>query len=523
MAITVVCTDSGREIPDPRSRDRLVSIYRGAQTGYPQAPPFNPPRVYPEFSGRGQPMPTDPTNHVFESVREALRLLGLDAARFGQPDWNPLVGLIHHGDRVLVKPNWVSHQHAANDSWQQLITHGSVIRAVTDYIQLALRGRGEIVLADGPMLDANFEEICQRTGATKIRDFYRELKGAVPLELVDLRNLRFDVRDAVVVARHPLPGDPRGTAVANLGRESALFGFRGEGRYYGADYDTGEVNRHHRGDVHEYLLSATAMSADVIVDIPKLKTHHKVGVTMALKGVVGLNCGRNWLPHRTQGTPQQGGDQFASSGLRQRVELAAVRTFEKASLRFPRAVPHLYRIAKRMGKHVFGESHATVRGGGWHGNDTLWRMVLDINRALMYGDRQGSLQSALTKRRFCVVDGIVAGEGLGPVSADPATAGVILAGQNPVAVDIAGAELMGFDYRRIPMLANALLDHPLPLVEFGADDVRLVSNAADWSGTLEDLRRAQPFAFNAPLGWDHFLEREPTNAAGVRDAGSNIA
>lgn len=35
-----------------------------------------------------------------------------------------------------------------------------------------------------------------------------------------------------------------------------------------------------------------------------LKTHQKLGVTLALKGIVGLNCGRNWLPHRTQGTAE---------------------------------------------------------------------------------------------------------------------------------------------------------------------------------------------------------------------------
>ena len=102
---------------------------------------------------------------------------------------------------------------------------------------------------------------------------------------------------------------------------------------------------------------------------------------MALKGVVGLNCGRNWLPHRTQGTPEQGGDQFASSGLRHVLESRVVTAFEIASLKFPRAVPQLYRLAKRLGKRIFGESHRTIRGGGWHGNDTLWHMAHDINRA----------------------------------------------------------------------------------------------------------------------------------------------
>ncbi len=311
---------------NPTLTDCLVSICRGARAAYPVTAPFHPPEVYPELARGGRAVPIDPTNDVYAAVRESFRLLGLDADHYGQSDWNPLFELVRPGDRVMLKPNWVSQRHGRNDTWQQVITHGSVIRAVVDYVQLALDGRGEIILADGPLLSTDFAEVCRRTGAADVRDYFFSLKGAVPLELVDLRTLRFDTRDAVVVARHDLPGDPRGAAVVDLGRRSALFGFKGEGHYYGADYDTSEVNRHHRGEIQEYQLSASAMGADVIIDIAKLKTHHKVGVTMALKGIVGLNCGRNWLPHRTQGTPEQGGDQFSSSGARQKIEMAVVRT-----------------------------------------------------------------------------------------------------------------------------------------------------------------------------------------------------
>ena len=197
-------------------------------------------------------------------------------------------------------------------------------------------------------------------------------------------------------------------------------------------------------------MSGTALSADLMIDVPKLKTHQKVGVTLALKGVVGLNCGRNWLPHRTQGTPAEGGDQFAESGMLQRAEHWIIRSMEQASLRFPTAAPSVYRVAKRVGKKVFGTTDATVRGGGWHGNDTIWRMVLDINRALTYGGLDGRLHDAPARKRFCVVDGIVAGDGTGPIYADAKPCGVVVAGANPVAVDVACAELMGFDHAQDP-------------------------------------------------------------------------
>jgi uncharacterized protein (DUF362 family) len=494
--------------PRPELTDGLVSICQSRSASYPKVSPFHPAIAYPELGRLSPHASVDPANEVYGCVRESLRLLKLDAANYGSARWNPLREFVRPGDQVLIKPNWVCHKHDLNDSWEQLITHGSVIRPIIDYVQLALEGRGAISVADGPMLSSDFSEICRRTGITGLTRYYETLPGAVHLDLLDLRSILFETRDAVILRRHKLAGDPRSGVAVGLGRQSAFHGFAGEGRYYGADYDAREVNRHHHGDVQEYQLSGTAMAANVIIDVPKLKAHHKVGVTMALKGVVGLNCGRNWLPHRTQGTPEQGGDQFQSSGVRQKAESALVSAFERTSLRFPRVVPRIYGMAKRVvGKRVFGKSHLTIRGGGWHGNKTLWRMVHDINRALVYADASGRLHPGVTKRRFCIVDGIVAGEGMGPTSADPIACGVVVAGQNPVAVDVVGAELIGFDHTRIPMLAEAFVDHSLPLIRFGADDIRIASNVATWCGGIESLRSANPFSFAAPLGWIDYIER----------------
>ena len=485
--------------------ERIVAVVSMPGSRY-SAPPFDPSLQFPELGRLGFSVETDPTNQVYSAIRETLRLLEMDPSHFGTRLWNPLRGIVRPGDHVVVKPNWVSHKHERNDTWEQIVTHGAVLRPILDYVQLALEGKGAISVADGPMLDSDFARICQLTGANRLHDFYKH-RSSVPIELLDLRSVLFETRNAVVIRRQKLPGDPRGSVAVDLGRRSALYGFKGEGRYYGADYDMKEVNDHHRGELHEYLLSGTAMKADVIVDVPKLKSHHKVGVTLALKGVVGLNCGRNWLPHRTQGTPQTGGDQFARSSYRQLLESWGVRTFEEASLRFPRVAPWCYRFAKHLGRMIFGESTHTVRGGGWYGNDTLWRMVHDINRALTYGDGSGRLHDRPTKRRLCIVDGIIAGEGLGPVNASAVACGVIVAGQNPVAVDVVGAELMGFDFTQIPMLLESFKPHALPLVDFMPSAIITRSNVPTWSGSIEKLRSACPFSFAPPLGWVDHIER----------------
>lgn len=493
--------------------EHRVAVCLSERLSYPEKVPFNPPEQFPEFAEMTLANATDPENAVYAAVRESLHLLGLDQDRFGTPQWNPLSTVVLQGDSVLIKPNWVSHKHELNESWQQIITHGAVLRAVIDYVQLALRGKGSIWLADGPMLNSDFDEICRRTGAAGLKQFYATQQGACPVELIDLRSIFFETRDDVVVARSSLPGDPRGGVAVDLGPRSALYRYQGEGRYYGADYDTAEVNEHHHGDKHEYQLSGSAMQADVIIDVPKLKTHHKVGVTLALKGVVGLNTNRNWLPHRTQGTPQQGGDQFAHSGSLQKLEQTTVRWFEQASLRFPRVVPPLYRLAKRIGRTVFGASHQTIRGGGWHGNDTLWRMVHDINRALQYADTEGNLHVRPQRRRFCVVDGIVAGEGTGPVFADSRAAGVILSGSCPAVVDTVAAELIGFDHTHIPSLAQAFEPHPLPLTTVAASDIQVTSNTPAWCGSLAEMAVSQPFSFAPPLGWENYIERTKASSS----------
>ena len=40
------------------------------------------------------------------------------------------------------------------------------------------------------------------------------------------------------------------------------------------------------------------------------------------------------------------------------------------------------RQLKGVGYAIFGDTEEIVRSGNWHGNDTCWRMTLDLNRIL---------------------------------------------------------------------------------------------------------------------------------------------
>ena len=128
------------------------------------------------------------------------------------------------------------------------------------------------------------------------------------LEVYDLRPECARKIDGVIVGHEPLPGDPAGYVKVNLGAHSAFMPVNHLCHLlYGAEYDMGELHRHQHGDVHEYLISKTILDADCVISVPKLKTHKKVGLTVNLKNLVGINGNKNWLPHHREGTPAQGG------------------------------------------------------------------------------------------------------------------------------------------------------------------------------------------------------------------------
>ena len=93
----------------------------------------------------------------------------------------------------------------------------------------------------------------------EIQNFYRH--RGLELELTDLRKEQWTCQGEVITSRRKLAGDPRGYVAFDLADRSEFFRHSGGGRYYGADYDDGEVNRHHTGGRHEYLIAGTQFTA----------------------------------------------------------------------------------------------------------------------------------------------------------------------------------------------------------------------------------------------------------------------
>ena len=145
--------------------------------------------------------------------------------------------------------------------------------------------------------------------------------------------------------------------------------------------------------------------------------------------------------------------------------------------------------------------------GNWYGNDTAWRMALDLNRILRFADAKGVLHERPQRRFFSIVDGIIAGEGDGPLGARAKPCGVLLAGCDAAAVDFVAASLMGFAPDDIPLVREAFAPTRLRVASSQRGDLNIVSSRPAWQGKAPIAGLCEHLDFLPPRGWLPLLGR----------------
>ena len=337
---------------------------------------------------------------------------------------------------------------------ESLIAQGSVIRAIADYAYIALQGQGKLTIGDSPQLETDFDEVVRATGIGKIAYYYGQ--HGMSVDILNLMQVRGRTRKIGGVAVRRLAGDPLGYKVVDLKADSEHYDIIADcGKFRVADYDRREMIKHHNREKNEYCISASVLDADVVISVPKLKTHAKTGMTGALKNMIGINGAKDWLPHHRAGSAESGGDEYLRSDLRKDV---VVRLKEEMVLtdNLLRIVPMRAMTVALILSRKVRPYNDPCQQGGWHGNDTIPRTIVDMNKILLYADQRGHHAGYAQRRLFVLVDGIVAGEKEGPMTPDAPQCGVLVAGYNPVEVDAACCGIMGFDYRKIPAIRHAL-------------------------------------------------------------------
>lgn len=440
------------------------------ECGYPCTPPFDPSHPYPE-SELSTPTSSD-RNDVYDLVRSCLCALGMDAENLGSRNWSPFRELLNPGNTVVVKPSLVSHVGFP----QAVVTHASVVRPIVDYCWKALEGRGAIIVCDAPTAEADFDLTVKNNG---LSEMIRILSNrGVNVSLRDLRALRVVAKSGIWVGEQQVPGGRAESVIVDVGALSAFSdpGFN-TGRLHGGAYDRRQTVRNHSDGRNEYCVSKTILEADAIISVPKLKTHRRAGLTCCLKNLVGINVDKNYLAHYSIGPQNVGGDEFPSlaawrlplvSGLRffhdlilsrywcmtgRLVALAMGLLYGSKTRAHGRLEPEGMNAADRLSEAATG---VACREGGWSGNETIWRMILDLNRLFLYARPDGSIADTVQRKVFHVVDGIVCGEGCGPLHPDPVNCGVVAAGYNAALIDKVLLDLAGIDYRLIPLYREAL-------------------------------------------------------------------
>lgn len=470
------------------------------RTEYPQSLTFSPSEEYPEYPFGGNL--SAEFNHVYDGVRNILKGLGFDKDRYGRNDWNPLGEIIKHGDTVLIKPNFVRDFHEYGWDMQSVITHGSVIRAILDYVFIALRNSGRIIIGDAPLQDSNFDRILSISALDKVISFYKG-KG-IYLEIVDFRSLKaITDKHRYILSQIENIGDPRGYADIDLGSDSLLNPISGSyPKFRVTNYDPKIMGIYHGQNKNKYVIANTVLTSDVIINIPKIKTHRLSGITVTLKNLVGINGNKDCLAHYRRDSIEEGGDEYQYKDIFKR---ASHNMEEKEFLSKSQFSKNFFRFLRRVFNTLIRlHSIDPFRGGSWYGNDTVWRTVLDINRILHYSDKTGKLRENVQRRVFNLVDGIVSGEKDGPLKPSAKYCGIMIGGLNPVAVEAVAARMMGFDYKKIPTIFNSFNIVKYPLCNFNPSDINVYSNHSKWNGM--NIESGDSLKFEPHKGWKGHIE-----------------
>ncbi len=405
------------------------------------------------------------------ALRSGLTALG-EVLGWSRPGAGSLGALIPPGGRVVVKPNWVMHSNKGPWGMECLITHPELLKAVVE--ALLESQAGALIVGDAPLQACDFATLIAYGGL----DGWAAALGAREPRFRGLRDFR-RTHSSLVGGVLQQQEDVRPLVdyvLFDLGVASLLEPVATRGNTFRVtQYDPRRMAGTHRAGRHQYLIARDLLDADVVVNLPKLKTHRKAGMTSALKNLVGINGNKEFLPHHRVGGAGAGGDCYPGrSRVKRMYEHLLDLQNGLRSHRLRRALnlpTRAVALASRLLIDRLGVE------GAWSGNDTVWRMCLDLNRILLYGRPDGTMADLPQRRLVSIVDAVVAGQGDGPLAPEPFPLGWILASEHAAALDLIGASLLGYSPERVPLVREAFGQFRWPLAPAGAAAVQLIDAA----------------------------------------------
>jgi uncharacterized protein (DUF362 family) len=481
------------DIPDPSGDPSL-----GSRVGIATLPASYPPAG---DAGDGS---------VAAALRRLTRGLGWSAE-----DRGAFGSVVPEGARVVVKPNWVAHQNQAPYGLDPLLTHPSLIRAVVD--ELLAGPVASVIVGDAPHQGCDLERLLAESGLAEWAAGL-ERRDARFEGVRDFRRTKMTWHGAVrETARDQRPMEH--FVLFDLGETSLLEPITTDDASFRVTlYPPALMRRTHAPGRHQYLIAREVLDADVVINLPKLKTHKKAGVTSALKNLIGINGNKEFLPHHRVGGSESGGDCYPGSSPVKRTLEFVYDLRNSTDAEVPQVLLGAASRLLQKVAHVSGDRLGVE--GSWSGNDTIWRTCLDLNRILVYGRLDGTLADVPQRDVLNVVDAVVAGHGDGPLAPQPLPLGMLVGGSNAAAVDWVSAQLLGYDPTRIPIAREAFGRFRWPLASFPPEAVTVVGDVGSGPAGAVLSRRDLPQPIAYPLGWIDAVAADRRGAVVAESSGA---
>ncbi len=461
---------------------------------------FRPCCVLPEFEGTGFDE-ISKENHIYEGIRDLFKLYEMDLEHFGTVDWNPLGEIIRPGETVLLKPNLVMDHNQSNGGTDCLYTQAAVTAPVIDYVIKAVGSTGKIIVGDAPMQECNFEKLVEDSGYSELIQYYKSKK--VNIEIVDFRGLVTDVSGTGMTRTQHIREDVEGVVV-DLKNESAFATYDDQHleRMRITNYNPLRLKSHHSSGKHEYNIAKKVLEADVIINLPKPKTHRKAGYTAAMKNIVGINVRKEYLPHHSNGSIKEGGDEHKKKSLFRNLGNILMDRKNVLESEGKYAVSRVFWLVAHGMIFLTSKLQHDVREGNWCGNNTISKTIVDLNRIVNYCDKTGKLSDQSRRTIFTIADMVVSGEKEGPVAPSPKPIGALVIAKNSFAADCVIGTMMGADIERMPFITDTknMNTHYnlMPL----AGPIKVLSNSQNLNQkNLNFIEDSEKWHFIPVVGW----------------------
>ena len=390
---------------------------------------FNPSKKYPE----GLNISIKSDEKIYHEVRNLLIDMKLDYKHIGKNNWNPFGDFIKENDTVVIKPNLVKHinENNVDGNTDSLITNFAIIRPIIDYTLLALNNTGKVIVGDAPVQECIFEEVIK---LYNLKDGIEEYnKNGFDVVLKDFRKNNNENEKCTIV---DLKSNSEFEEVDDYADKYAI-----------TNYNLKYMHQHHQRGKHEYLIADEVLNADVIINLPKPKAHRKAGMTACMKNFIGINSKKEYIPHHRNGSVISGGDEYPEKSL--------IKSF-KSSIKnyFYTGNKILFAITKVLDLILKKINKARYEEGSWYGNDTIWRSILDINKIVLYSDKDGVLRNKIQRIVFNFADMIISGDKEGPLLPSNKDVGILVASFNSLNMDNSICQIMGFEPKKIKYIEN---------------------------------------------------------------------